>query len=205
MQLAASLARDGGVGPVTLRWLVVMGFSLLMLREFFVHQWLSRHLVLYAASHMIVTPLSMLWLAQMGTGGAPLGRGVWLYAGMSFLFGFCFEIARKMKAPSQERAEVDTYTRLFGVRPVAITVAILWSLATATLVVILRGLGVDMTTPALWGGVAVLTGPALVALARFARTPTPPAAKLAEALVGLSMLMANATLVGVLLLGGGRP
>ena len=78
-----------------------------MLREFFVPRWLERHLVVYAGSHMLVTPLAMLWMAQLGAGDAPLDRAVWAYAAMSFLFGFCFEIARKMKAPAEERDGVD--------------------------------------------------------------------------------------------------
>jgi 4-hydroxybenzoate polyprenyltransferase len=205
VQLGVSLWHDGGIGPVTLRWLVVLGFSLLMLREFFVRQWLSRHLVVYAASHMIVTPLSILWMAQMGAGGARLDAGTWAYAGMSFLFGFCFEIARKMKAPSEERAGVDTYTRLFGVWRVAFTVAVLWALATTALALILILTGVDAASPLLWAGVVALAVPSLVVLERFAHRPSPKAAKLAQAVVGLSMLIANGSLVGTLIARGGRP
>jgi 4-hydroxybenzoate polyprenyltransferase len=206
VQLAVSLLRDGGVvGAVTLRWFVVMGFSLLMLREFFVHRWLSRHLVVYAASHMIVTPLSILWIAQMGAGRAPLDRGVYAYAGMSFLFGFCFEIARKMRSPEEERAGVDTYTRLFGVWSVAFTVAVLWSLATVVLGVVLILSGVDGDSRALWVGVVALALPAAVVLERFAHRPSPSGAKVAQAVVGLSMLVANGGLAAALLVRGGRP
>ena len=205
VQLGVSLALDGGVGPVTLRWLVVMGWSALMLREFFVPEWLSRRLVVYAVSHMIVTPLSILWLAEMGAGGAALDRRVWAYAGMSFLFGFCFELARKMKAPDEERADVATYTSLFGVWPVAFTVSVLWALATVTLGYVLVDGGVAPTAPALWVGVVALALPASLALERFAHRPTAKAGKLAQAVVGLSMLAANGTLVAVLLVRGGRP
>ncbi|MGZ3440137.1 MAG: hypothetical protein ACXVDD_11510, partial [Polyangia bacterium] len=205
VQLAVSLAHDGGVGAVTLRWLVVMSWSLLMLREFFVGRWLSRHLVVYAASHMIVTPLSILWIAQMGAGGAPLDRAVYAYAAMSFLFGFCFEIARKMKAPTEERADVDTYTRLFGVWSVAFTVSVLWSLATVVLGATLILSGVAATSPALWAGVVALALPAPLVLERFAHRPSPRAAKLAQGVVGLSMLAANTVLVAALLVRGGRP
>lgn len=205
VQLGVSLAVDGGVGPVTLRWLVVMGWSALMLREFFVRRWLSRHLVVYAVSHMIVTPLSIVWLAQMGAGGAPLDRAVWAYAGMSFLFGFCFELARKMKAPDEERAAVATYTSLYGVWRVAFAISVLWALATVTLAFVLVDDGVVATSPSLWAGVVALALPASLALERFAHRPTARAAKVAQAIVGLSMLAANGTIVATLLVRGWRP
>ncbi len=204
LQLAVSLAQDGGVGAVTLRWLVVMGWSLLMLREFFVPKWLGRHLVVYAVSHMIVTPLSILWLAQMGAGGAPLDRGVYAYAGMALLFGFCFEIARKMKAPSEEREGVASYTHSYGVWPVAFAVALLWALATAALALVMIFVGVDAASPALWASVVGLALPSLVALERFAHRPAPAAARIAQGVVGLSLLVANGGLVGALLWRGGR-
>jgi len=205
-QLALSIGQDGGVGPVTVRWLVVLGWSLLMLREFFVRAWLGRHLVIYAASHMIVTPLSILWIAQLGAGGGHLDGAVWAYAAMSFLFGFCFEIARKMKSPAEERADVDTYTRLFGVGAVALVVGLLWLGATGLLALVLVLSGVaGPASPLLWAGAGVLGAPSLWALARFARTPTPTTAKLAQAVVGLSMLTANGLIVAALLRqGGGR-
>lgn len=202
LQLAVSLAHDGGVGAATTRWLVVMAWSLLMLREFFVPRWLSRHLVVYAASHMIVTPLSILWLAQLGAGDAPLGRAAWAYAAMSFLFGFCFEIARKMKAPTEERAGVVTYTSLYGVFSVTLVVAVLWSLATVALGLVLVLSGVTATSPALWAGLGALALPAPFALERMAHKPSPQAAKLAQAMVGLSILVANLALVTTLLAQG---
>ncbi len=205
VQLGVSLAVDGGVGPVTLRWLVVMGWSALMLREFFVGEWLKRHLVVYAVSHMIVTPLSILWLAQMGAGGAALGGRVWAYADMSFLFGFCFEIARKMKAPADERLGVETYTSLFGVWRAAFAVSVLWALASVTLGFILIAAGVAATSPVLWAGVTALALPSSLALERFAHRPTARAAKLAQAVVGLSMLVANGVIAGALWLHAVRP
>ena len=203
VQLGVSLALDGGVGPVTLRWLVVMGWSALMLREFFVREWLGRHLVVYAVSHMVVTPLAMLWLAAMGAGRAPLDRRVLAYAGLSLLFGFCFELARKMKAPADEQPGVDTYTRRFGVWPVAFTVSVLWALATVTLGLILVDGGIDPRAPGLWAGLVALTLPAPLLLERFAHRPTAATAKWAQAAVGLSMLVGNGALVFVLLVAGG--
>jgi 4-hydroxybenzoate polyprenyltransferase len=200
VQLAVSLAHGGGA---TLRWLAVMGWSLLMLREFFVPRWLSRHLVVYAVSHMLVTPLAVLWMAQLGAGDAPLDRAVWAYAVMSLLFGFCFELVRKMKAPSEERDDVTTYTSLYGVFPVTLAIAILWSASTAALAAVLVLAGVPAGSPWLWAGLAALALPAPIALERMAHAPTPAAGKGAQAIVGLSLLVANLALATVLLARGG--
>lgn len=202
LQLGVSVALDGGVGAATLRWLLTLGWSLLMLREFFVPRWLERRLVVYAALHMLVTPLSIPWMAQLGAGQAPLDRAVWAYAAMSFLFGFCFEIARKMKAPTEERAGVVTYTSLFGVFNVTLTVAILWSLTTVALGLVLVLSGVSGRAPGLWVGLVALALPAPIAVERLAHRPSPRAAKQAQAVVGVSLLAANAALAITLLVRG---
>ena len=200
VQLAVSATHGGAA---TLRWLVVMAWSLLMLREFFVPRWLSRHLLVYAGSHMLVTPLAVLWMAQLGAGDASLDRAAWAYAVMSLLFGFCFEIARKMKAPAEERDGVITYTSLYGVFPVTLSVAVLWAASTAALAVVLVLAGVPVGSPWLWTGIVALALPAPIALERMAHAPTPAAGKGAQAIVGVSLLVANLALATVLLVRGG--
>jgi hypothetical protein len=199
VQLAVSAAHGTAA---TLHWLVVMAWSLLMLREFFVPRWLGRHLVVYAVSHMLVTPLAVLWMAQLGAGDAPLDRAVWAYAAMSLLFGFCFELARKMKSPTEERDGVATYTSLFGVFAVTLAVAVLWVLATVALGVVLVFAGVPFASPWLWLGLIALVAPAPVALERLAHRQTATAAKQAQAIVGVSLLVANTALTTVLLARG---
>lgn len=202
VQLVGTLVVGGGGGAATLRWLAAMAWSLLMLREFFVPRWLERHFVVYAVSHMLVTPLSILWLAELGAGGAPLDRAVWAYAAMSLLFGFCFEIARKMKAPPEERAGVTTYTSLYGVFTVTLAVAVLWSFSTVALGLVLVFSGVSGRSPALGIGLLALALPAAIALERLAHRCTPAAAKLAQAIVGASLLAANTALAVTLLARG---
>src|SRR5215471_10239683 len=84
VQLAVSLLADRGFGPTTRVWLVVMAWSALMAREFFVGEWLGKRLVLYALSHMVVLPLALVWIAQMGAGGAELPKIVVLLPLLSF-------------------------------------------------------------------------------------------------------------------------
>jgi 4-hydroxybenzoate polyprenyltransferase len=202
LQLGVSLAIDGGVGPVTLRWLVVFAYSLLMLREFFVGHWLSRRLVLYAVSHMVVTPLAVLWMAQMGARGARLDRGAYGYAALSFVLGFCFEIARKMKAPDEERAGVDTYSSLFGAAATVRAIALLWTLAAALVALVLRLDGATIAPTWLGLGALGLALPPVALLIRFGRLPTAASGKAATAAIGLMMLAANLIVIAARV--GGR-
>lgn len=194
-QLIVSLLADGGFGAATLRWLVTFAYSLLMLKEFFVGEWLGRRLVLYAVSHMVVTPLAILWMAQLGAGHAPLSAGAYAYAGLSFALGFCFELARKMKSPSEERPGVVTYTSLFGVGAMARTVSLLWIVTAAgtAAVVWLDGSPIAPT----WLAVAALALalPPVMLLARFATAPTPKSAKAATNIVGIMMLVVNVLII----------
>jgi 4-hydroxybenzoate polyprenyltransferase len=89
-----------------------------MTAEFFAPSWLRSHPLAYMASHMVVIPLIVVYLATCAgakTASAPL---VWL-AAMSY-FSFCvFEIGRKIRSPADEREGVETYSALWG-RPRAV-------------------------------------------------------------------------------------
>jgi 4-hydroxybenzoate polyprenyltransferase len=69
------------------------------------------------ASHMIIVPMVTLFITAFDwlPGGAPDGRLGWLLA-MSYC-GFCIiEIGRKIRAPADEEAGVETYSALWGRR-----------------------------------------------------------------------------------------
>lgn len=187
-QLVGSLWIDGGVGPVTLWWLGVFGYSLLMAKEFFIGEWLSKRLALYAVSHMVVMPIAMVWMAQMGAASVSPTATVALLAGLSFLSGGAFEVARKMRAPDEEREGVDSYTKILGVGGAPILVLVILAASTAIQVVLLLAI---FGGPAHWGWYVVLgAGLALpaVTLLRFRGAPTAKARKLNELLVSMSML-----------------
>jgi 4-hydroxybenzoate polyprenyltransferase len=96
--------------------LVVLGFSVLMLKEFFVRDWLRRHFLVYAASHMLIMPLLAMVVFSAATGlylwEAP--AWFWLYAFVGFFVTANWEISRKIRAPEDEREGVDSYTRVLG-------------------------------------------------------------------------------------------
>lgn len=196
LQLGASLLQDGGLGPVTAWWAIAFGWSLLMLKEFFVGAWLERRLVLYATSHLVSLPLAALWMAQMGAGDGRLpGQVLWL-ALAAFLLGGAFEVGRKLKAPEDERPDVDSYTKTLGVRGAATALAVTLAACAAALSALLV-----VTDAATAISLSALTVAALGAVAMtrsFARNPTRATAARTEAVVAVTLLAQLVTVTLVL-------
>jgi 4-hydroxybenzoate polyprenyltransferase len=188
VQLGVSLGMDRGVGPITQRFLLVLGWSSLMAKEFFIGEWLSKRLILYAVSHMAVMPLALLWMAQMGAGGASLPASAYHLAILSMLSGFSMEIGRKTWAPAQERPTVDSYSKILGVRG-AVGVLVLLSLG-------LTALLYSMLPSPYAIGAPILVLPTLAALIGFARAPSEKAAKRNLITLGLQSLGAYLLLAG---------
>ena len=179
LQLGVSLWLEGGLGPVVYLWLAVMLWTGLMTAEFFVGAWLKQRLVLYAVCHMLVMPLAIGWIVAMASPGDPPPLGAGLAAALGFSFGSVFEIARKTRAPADERTGVDTYSKVLGPGGAA------WALAAM----------LAATTVLVWGllrqiqaGGAIAWTAALAALflagglpsVSFARLPTPERARLMQ-------------------------
>jgi 4-hydroxybenzoate polyprenyltransferase len=202
-QLGGSVWLDGGFGPITMIWLVVMGYSLLMAKEFFVGEWLGKRLALYAVSHMVVMPMAMVWMAQMGTRGANPTATIGLLAGLSFLSGGAFEVTRKMRGPEEERDEVDSYTKVLGVGGAPIVVMVILGASTAIQVLLLHAI---FGGPAHFAWYAVL-GAGLVlpmaVLMRFRTAPSAKARKLNELLVSMSMLLSYVVVVSAIVVERG--
>ena len=188
LQIGFSLGLDQGLGPISIAWAVVMTWSALMAVEFFCGAWLEQRLVLYALSHMLVMPMALVWMAQIGAGSEPLPLEVSALAGLSFLSGAAFEVTRKLKAPEDERETIDSYTKVLGTTRAPIVVMILLALGTLVL-----GLMVDILTkrPISPGWVAALIAvmlPALISLQGFRSAPSKKAVKRCEGTVALCML-----------------
>jgi len=117
-------------------WVICFAYSLLMLKEFFVRQWLSERLVLYAVSHMAIMPLMVLWMASIIAPPQEIPRSLGWIAFLSFFSGMAFEISRKIKAPEDEREGVLTYSKLWTPGGaafsawgcLAVSSAVLWAL-----------------------------------------------------------------------------
>jgi 4-hydroxybenzoate polyprenyltransferase len=104
-------------GPAALiAVLMVFGFSVLMLKEFFVASWLRRHFLVNVVVHMLVMPLLALVVFSISTGRYPWQAPgwFWLYAWVGFFVAFNWEVSRKIRAPADEIADLDSYTKVFG-------------------------------------------------------------------------------------------
>ena len=203
LQAGVSMWYDGGVGAVTLRWLAVVGWSLLMTKEFFAGPWLRRRLVLYAVSHMLVMPLVILWIAQMGVGDSALPPAVYPLAVGAMLSGFVFEIARKTRAPEEERAGVDSYSRVFGARTAPLVPLGLDAAAAALLALAIALAAGRAATAASVAGLALAVALAGRALLEFRREPSPGRARRSQSIVGLAMLLGYAIVAAAIIVERG--
>lgn len=158
-------------------WAVAFVWSLGMAKEFFLHDWLSPRLVPYAISHMLLMPMLAYWAMSIGVAttatGFPTGTLPPLFAALTFLGGFTFELSRKLKAPEEERETVDSYSKVWGSKGAAVIVVCLMAAATAVLIAIFTTLFTGLTT--LWWSIGALivcaigTSP-LLSFARYVRT-----------------------------------
>lgn len=196
LQLGVSVLSDGGVvGPATTAWLVTFAWSLLMAKEFFVREWLRPRLVVYALSHMLVMPLAVWWLVRLGAGNAALPASARMLPVVSYLTGFAFEIARKQKAPADERDDVDSYTRAFGTRRAPMILGAVLTAACAGFAAMLSIAGAGWIPFAGDACIAAVLVAAWVALLRFRQRPDSATAKACEGVVGLAIAVNHLVLV----------
>jgi len=206
LQLGVSLWRDAGVGVAMGWWLASLAWSVLMAREFFAPRWLRARLVPYALSHMVVMPLLVLWVMAMGSPAAVHApraatlAPVVLMAALAFAAGLAVEVARKIRAPEDERPMADSYTRALGIRGamrLLLSATLTAALLAGWLATRLAGDGsVALPSAAVGLGCAL----AVWAAASFARRPDGGRAKRVEGAVGLAVLLAH-LLVAVTVLG----
>lgn len=100
-------------------WLAMQVFSLLMFKEFFVPEFLNRHIGIYLLSHQISVPLALLFGISQRADLCYLGA-VQPALLLMFLFGTMmatinFEIARKTWSPDREHELADSYSKVWGI------------------------------------------------------------------------------------------
>ena len=110
--LLAALSGAGALVSV----LMVMGFSLLMLKEFFARDWLRQRFLIYASTHMLIVPLLAIAIFSFATGSYPWQAPgwYWMYSFVGFCVAFNWEVSRKIRAPEEEIEGVESYTKRFG-------------------------------------------------------------------------------------------
>jgi 4-hydroxybenzoate polyprenyltransferase len=145
--IAAEILLSALRGPFALAaWLAAFAFSLLMLKEFFAREWLKRHFLVYATSHLLVMPLLSLMVFSFATGRWPWEAPpwYWMYAWVGFFVTFNWEVSRKIRAPEDEIEGVDSYTRIFGTYGAAYVVLLIRVIDTALVALVGWHLGVSV-------------------------------------------------------------
>jgi len=96
--------------------LIVVGYSLVMYKEFFVKKWLRAHLTTYAVAHTFVVILisATIFVSLLGKPFSEITKE-FIYFSLAgwFLFNI-FEFGRKTFAKNEERKGVDSYSKIFG-------------------------------------------------------------------------------------------
>lgn len=126
-------------------WLAAFVFSLLMLKELFARDWLKRHFLVYAVSHLLVMPLLSLMVFSFTTRQWPWEAPFWfwMYAWVGFFVTFNWEVSRKIRAPEDEIEGVETYTRIFGTYGAAYLVLVIRVIDTALVALVGWHLGLS--------------------------------------------------------------
>ncbi len=102
--------------PAVMAVTVTIGFSVVMLYEFFVPRWLRAHFIVYAIAHMLIMPLMTATIFSF-TMRRPFWEAPWLfwaYAAADFFAFANWEISRKIRMPEDEIEGVDSYSHHLG-------------------------------------------------------------------------------------------
>jgi 4-hydroxybenzoate polyprenyltransferase len=152
--IIAELGLAMGAGRAALAGLcIAFAFSLLMLKEFFATEWLKRHFLVYATSHMLLMPLLSLMVYGFATKRMPWTAPAvfWIYAFVGFFVTFNVEVSRKIRAPEDEVPGLDSYSKIFGTYGAAWIVLGLRVIDTTLVSIVGHAIGVSA-----WFYVAVL-------------------------------------------------
>ena len=125
---------------------VAFAFSLLMLKEFFVADWLKKRFLLYASVHMLIMPLLAMTVWSFATKQFfwEIPPWYWLYSLVSFFLAFNWEVSRKIRVPEEEIEGVDSYTRLFGTYGAAYLVLLIRVIDTGLVTLVAMHLGLSV-------------------------------------------------------------
>jgi 4-hydroxybenzoate polyprenyltransferase len=170
--------------PALTTVLMALGFSILMLKEFFVRSWLKRHFLVYAMSHMLIMPLFALTVFSFATNLFPWQAPLWfwVYAFVGFFVTLNWEVSRKIRTPEQELDGVDSYTKIFGLYGAAYVVLGVRVIDTAMVALVGWHLGLSRW---FYTGLVVLFLVCLVGVFQYRFRTTPKTAKRMELYAGM--------------------
>lgn len=184
-------------------WVVamVLGYSLLMFKHFFIPHKLRENLLLTLATHNVFVPIVYVYVLTLvaNENGLALASFNWsavLLVLMYWAMSFAWEIARKIRAAEEENAYV-TYSRIFGPTRAVLVAGFAQTASFAIGLYFYRVFSLSAIFLAL---LALGYATAIAGHARFVRRPSPASSKLrpfAEAFI-LCVLIAHSVEHGLL-------
>jgi 4-hydroxybenzoate polyprenyltransferase len=184
--LLFSLYTDHGLGGATLAWFAMATWTWLMAREFFCREWLRARLVLYAFSHMLITPFAVYWTFRLVAPGAAPGCPGTLLISLTLVSGFAFELARKARGP-EESATLESYSKVLGAHACGIALIAILSAILLNQLLLLSSMGYRLP-PVATSLIGVTYLMAVLAAARYLKAPSQKARKMNEGISALFML-----------------
>lgn len=173
---------------------IALGFSFLMLKEFFSRDWLRGHFLLYAAAHMLIMPLIALVVYSFTTGDYPWTAPgwFWLYAFVRFFLFFDREISRKFRSSAEEIEGVDNYKKTLGTYGAVYAVLVLRLIST----VMVTAVGFHLRLrPWFYLIPITLYGLSLVSCVRFRLSTGPRAAKIMKVYASVYLVAFDLALI----------
>ncbi|MFC8525753.1 hypothetical protein [Nocardia sp. NPDC057227] len=154
VSVAVSIWIDGGLGRVTLWWVVIFVTNNLVqfvqVKWAAIGAWLESRRVLLALSVVPFWGFGSVWIAQMGGGDRLVPAAVWWLVALWCVAALLLEIARKSRTPDDDRPTVVDYTktagswtRSLGLAGTVAVLVVLAVLATVLEVVVLHTAGAD--------------------------------------------------------------
>jgi 4-hydroxybenzoate polyprenyltransferase len=120
--VALEIGLSALLGPAALLMcIVLLALSWLIYREFYAGPWLERHMLANAFLHLLVMPVYSLYVFSAAVAEFPWRAPgvILLYAWVSYGVGLAYEVARKTRAPHDERPGLITYSAVVGPYPSA--------------------------------------------------------------------------------------
>lgn len=174
--------------------LLAFCFSLLMFKEFFVKDWLKRHFLIYASTHMLIMPLFAIVIFSFATQRYPWEAPgwFWLYSFVGFFVAFNWEISRKIRAPEEEIDGVDSYTKIFGTYGAAYLVLLIRVIDTG--LVALVGYHLQVSA-GFYFALLALFGVCMIGFFQYRFWTTPKTARRMQTYAGMYIVAFDLTLV----------
>lgn len=120
-------------------YFLVIGYLLLMGKEFFVANWLKKNQLWYVLSHMFIIPLIDIYASGLDwlLNDVEAPQGLMFFFAVSYMNGIVLEVGRKLRAPEQEETGVLTYSAMLGAKKASLMwiavlfITLLFSIAAA--------------------------------------------------------------------------